>query len=640
MREITKFFRVALIAALVVVVGSTAAWAQCPASPNYVPDFSSNQNCLTLNGTPLPSVSGYPGFFPPAHTLVLPPGTTDPAQPAPAGVNEVLRLTTNTTFTSGSAWFNTAQAVAGPFSTTFTFQLSNSTTSPLNADGFAFVIQNQPNNPLNALDPDNGADGCSLGFGDAPSNHVCTSATGGVTNSVAIEFDTYQNNDIGDPNANHVAIQSCGTGANSVEASTCRIADNTLERLLDPRGHALTLADGYVHTVTITFSPSGTCSASACPGLLDVILDNNDLFPADSPNQPSGVAFDIASIGLTLTNGNAYVGFTAATGGDDDVQDILSWTFSPNSQSAAASTTTTGFINIEGGTANGGSDFTALMTPFANNNVTSATVSIKRILMDQDSCNDLVQKSFPFTQCIVYQNAGTENGNLVDKSVLYEVTCPDQTGGTCGSIADANFFAQFGTDFELLYSENPGLQALVSTIGPYLGGLKGAGPLPGSACTPYPNNTPALFTSNQIYAGYIANDPGGGTKKNSGGTGSCWVDTYFTFGELPPGIGITSPKFTTYKQSNTPGAASYTCSNPRTSQPGSSPTGPYLTVASCTQSQTPNQNNTQSCSASNGTPIVCTGQYDLSVKGLHKFTVRAVDSGGNLNVNVVLYTVR
>ena len=79
--EITRFVRVAAIAVLVVVAGSTAAWAQsCPTSPNYNPDFSSNQSCLTLNGT----TSGYPGFY-----------------TAVSGSGIALRLTPNSTDTAG-----------------------------------------------------------------------------------------------------------------------------------------------------------------------------------------------------------------------------------------------------------------------------------------------------------------------------------------------------------------------------------------------------------------------------------------------------------------------------------------------------------------------------------------------------------
>ena len=47
--------------------------------------------------------------------------------------------------------------------------------------------------------------------------------------------------------------------------------------------------------------------------------------------------FDITTIGLN--SGNAWVGFTAATGGADDNQDILSWTFQPQAQTAVVSQT-------------------------------------------------------------------------------------------------------------------------------------------------------------------------------------------------------------------------------------------------------------------------------------------------------------
>ena len=122
---IIRFVVVAAIAAVAVVVGSSAAWAQtCPMSPNYTPDFSSNQSCVTLNGT----TTGYPGFY-----------------TAVSGSGTVLRLTPNSTDTAGSAWFNTQQPVGtGTFSTSFTFQLTGANTSWGPADGITFVIQNSP----------------------------------------------------------------------------------------------------------------------------------------------------------------------------------------------------------------------------------------------------------------------------------------------------------------------------------------------------------------------------------------------------------------------------------------------------------------------------------------------------------------
>ena len=53
-----------------------------------------------------------------------------------------------------------------------------------------------------------------------------------------------------------------------------------------------------------------------------MILDGADLFPL-------GVSFNMTSIGLT--NNTAYVGFTGATGGSVENNDILNWTFTPQS---------------------------------------------------------------------------------------------------------------------------------------------------------------------------------------------------------------------------------------------------------------------------------------------------------------------
>ncbi len=135
-----------------------------------------------------------------------------------------------------------------------------------------------------------------------------------------------------------VSIQSCGMNNNSVDPGPCRIAVNDLT-LLAPQ---IILSDGNPHTVTITFAPPPSSCHGPCPGTLDVILDNNDLFSG-------GVPFDMTSI--YLNSGTAWVGFTAATGGGDDNQDILSWTFTPQAQSAlvtANALSTLSFPNANG----------------------------------------------------------------------------------------------------------------------------------------------------------------------------------------------------------------------------------------------------------------------------------------------------
>ena len=211
--------------------------------------------------------------------------------------------------------------------------------------------------------------------------------------------------------------------------------------------------------------------------------------------------------------------------------------------------------------------------------------------------------------------------------------------GTCGDPQAQDFFAELGSDFTFLKSENLGFQLLNSTIGPYPGWLKGVGPNPNSPCTAFPNNSPALFQSNQIDSFNVQGDPLGTTKGKSGGGGSCWVATYATFGELPPGVKITSPAFTTYTKGQAVTAA-YTCSDPKTSQPAGNATGPYLTALTCTQSQAPNNNNSGHCGANVGGTISCTGTVDTSVKGLHVFTVTSKDTGGNVGANAVIYNVK
>jgi len=571
------------------VAGSTAASAQsCPTSPNYSPDFTgaSSPACLTLNNN---GDTGYPGFY----------GVVNAPTPPPT-VTTVLRLTPNATGTAGSAWYKTQQPVTGAFSTTFTFELTGSNTGYGPADGIAFVIQNSPAG-TGALGPD----GCGIGFGDSSTG--CAPSTGGIPQSLAVEFDTFQNAD--DPNNNHVAIQSCLTGPNSIDVigGPCKIADKpNLSSLPVP----VTLADGNVHTVEITYSGSGT-------KLLDVILDGNDLFPG-------GVSFDMTKI--SLNSGNAWVGFTAATGGGDDNQDILSWTFTPGAQTIVVSQGTPAVASFSNASNQPNVyDYTAQLTALYTGN---PAVTIQPTLMTPAACNALVQKNFWPARCFVYENA--ENSGL-DAAVLFSVTC---SNGPCGS-SENPFDALLGTDFEFLASENPFFvyPGIAGFLNPFPGWLKGSGPYV-DPCTP-PLSGP-LFQSNQVSSFII---DGGHTVGSSGGGASCWVATYDTPGENPPGIKITSPApFATYtKGSVVP--ATYACNNPSTSQPTSNPTGPYLTAASCKQ----NSGTPASCTFTSppGGGLSCTGgTVDTSSKGLHAFVVTAIDSGQNQNLQIVPYTVK
>src|SRR5208337_1683944 len=238
----------------------------------------------------------------------------------------------------------------------------------------------------------------------------------------------------------------------------CSIALNDLTKLTP----SINMADGNVHSVTINYSGPGT-------NLLDVILDNIDLFPG-------GIVFNMTTIGLN--SGNAWVGFTAATGGGDDNQDILSWTFTPQAQTAVVSTTQQATLSYPNAAGNNVYDYTAQLTA----QYPTPVVQVQPILMTQAACDALVQQSFRPARCFVYENA--ENTGE-DAAVIFSVTCPNSPGGTCGSAGDQNFFAQLGTDFEFLQSENPYFiyPGILGPLNPFPGFLKGAGPNPLEPCT-------------------------------------------------------------------------------------------------------------------------------------------------------------
>ncbi len=588
---------------LVIVAGSSAARAQCTA-PSFSPDFTNNQSCLTLTGINYDvSSATYPGFY-------------APVQPPPPGVTTILRLTPNQYYWAGSAWYDTQQPVAGAFSTTFTFQLSGTTNG--NADGIAFLIQNFAQNAL-------GPEGCGIGFGSSTSG--CTPVDGpqtGIPNSLAVEFKTITNG--GALTGNSVWIQSNGTNPNCVDP-TCTLPGGLNASL------PITLADGNVHAATVSYAllPSATqtsCIVNSVPGpCLDVILDGYDLFPL-------GVPVNLSTL-LSLNNGNAWVGFTAATGGGDDNQDILSWTFAPPSQSQAGPVAPgappTSFNNNGGfveGNPNSGSTSTAQET--------DTQLTVQMVMTEiptpgspsqsQSACTALVQPSFPGAQCFVYQNAG---GQGVDAALMYAVTCPP--AGSCGSIGNP-FDANLGSYFNFTCAENSpltcgpvGSPSLSTSSGgnPYVGYLKGTGPDPNNPCTPYPDNNPPLFQSNQIISLNIGDTSTKPALGGSGGSTSCWVVTYLTPNEVPT-VNVTQPQNNGSYQQNSTTAASYVCTAVNN---GNSATGPYLTVNSCSAIDTPGG------SVANG------AQFDTSQTGPHTFVATVVDSALNTISSTVTYNV-
>jgi hypothetical protein len=236
---------------------------------------------------------------------------TDPAGPAPAG----------------AAWTSGEYNVAAPFSVNFKFQMSDPCLSPLptcvndngnGGDGIAFLIQNS-------------AQGSSaIGEGAGGMGFL------GITDSVAVMLDTYQNNSpnfYGDPSSNYISVNTRGTDFNVPHhfctngqltditsgpmagqsdlggslSPDCTGSPTLGMQTIDP---SVDNMDVGVHDVQITYDGS----------MLDVYLDST-LYLA--------VALDLAST-LNLQGGDdAFLGFTAGTRFAYQNQDILSFSETP-----------------------------------------------------------------------------------------------------------------------------------------------------------------------------------------------------------------------------------------------------------------------------------------------------------------------
>lgn len=191
----------------------------------------------------------------------------------------LLRLTPSAGLQTGSAWYGVKQHVRYGFETLFRFQMTDpGGIGP--ADGLAFVIQNSPDGAA-AM----GGTGAHMGYGF-------------LTNSLAVELDTYQNGS--DPDGNHLGVHTRGKFSNLAHEAASIGRTSSIP----------TLADGNVHTLKVHY----------VPGTLTIYLD-------DLSTPALTVAYGLRQLGLD--QGRAYVGFTAATGSGHQNHDILSWTFVP-----------------------------------------------------------------------------------------------------------------------------------------------------------------------------------------------------------------------------------------------------------------------------------------------------------------------
>ena len=200
-----------------------------------------------------------------------------------ARVGNVLRLTPAVTSQSGTAFSLSPVTLSGAysFSTFFSFRISSvagtfGDADGPGADGITFIVQTNSSTA--------GGGGGGIGYQ-------------GISNSAAVEYDTYNNGSFGnDPNGNHVGID---LGGNIQSVATA---------LVTPR-----LNDSQIWFSWIDYD--GTT------GVMDVRLSLANARPA------TALLSSTFNLGTQLGTTSAFVGFGSGTGAGFGNHDILSWEF-------------------------------------------------------------------------------------------------------------------------------------------------------------------------------------------------------------------------------------------------------------------------------------------------------------------------
>jgi hypothetical protein len=369
--------------------------------------------------------------------------------------NGVLQLTSSGENQVGSAWYiNLPNSQTNPpgtvslltgFTSTFTLQFTGQGGQLYNgqagADGIAFVIQNGTFGNYNgdvtggssALGPNDGRGG-EIGFV-------------GLTNSVAIQFDTWCNTEYGDTcasassptSADQVTIESCGTAANTANHNAgCSFGTQDLSALANP----IYIGDGNQHTVSISYappaSPSGTCgigstAGSAGCGALVVVIDGQSIL---------SVPFNLNYLGLD-PNDDAFVGFTGATGEAYEAQDVNSWSFAVvvtqpitvNPTGAGPTLTATFSTPATGGTVTAVTDYSTAGNGMSlpTGITTPVLTTINNIVPNSDWAQYVVGTPWATSSCTVKSGNGG-SGNLCSQ---YINQCFDAITGSAATASDA-----------------------------------------------------------------------------------------------------------------------------------------------------------------------------------------------------------
>lgn len=184
-----------------------------------------------------------------------------------------VRLTPALTAQVGAVYTSEQVLLSPGFDTTFTYEINPAAGG---ADGMVFIFQNESPTALYS-------NGGPLGYD-------------GMTNSLALEIDTYINGIFNDPPVPHISLHGRPGTANSADEVAAGIVSDTSS-----------LNVGGLRTMRIAYGN----------GIMDIYLDDLTV--------PRMSAF--IDIALYLNSDSAWMGFIGSTGGVTQVNDVLSWSF-------------------------------------------------------------------------------------------------------------------------------------------------------------------------------------------------------------------------------------------------------------------------------------------------------------------------
>ena len=399
--------RVGTITKTVLAGALALAWVASASAQQvqFFPDFSAGTSNLQMNGSAhiatfhsakvLRLTDGYPGV-----------GATHPE--------------------TSAAWFNIPslptqgqQLVNSGFFTYFKFQIHTAAICCTPGDGFAFVIQ--------AASP------TALGSGFGGMGYQ------GIPNSLAVEFDTFQNT--WDPNANHVAVQGCGIQANSPihlnPPNGCLVgsginSSGNIPHLGVKCGNS-SCVDGVPHEVVIEYTPPARGQGN---GTLVVWVDPQFISGTHQPvptavkaiNIPYNIDNTQNPQGLSLTSGtSAWVGFTADQPNIPEAHDILAWEFTPQAQTQVTQVIPPGGTEADyvfGGHHMGVNYFQGFVNQSCDgtnpNDPCLMTVVATPTRANDFHNHRLVGTQFSNEKCVTYLETG-------GKCIVYSVTCANQS---------------------------------------------------------------------------------------------------------------------------------------------------------------------------------------------------------------------